>query len=143
MTVQNKNNVLKKHDDCFNNSMLSFLSYVVNSFFSGYSFSIKVYVMCRSFLSFLCGKVKPSEPKLCSIPAISHSRFHKMLIIDWFLCYFYPFEIALSVDWVVLVLNIFLIACIIKHWKSQCWKMLRRICHFYYVNIQLKCHKFA
>ena len=82
MTVQNKNNVLKKHDDCFNNSMLSLLSYVVNSFFSGYSFSIKVYVMCRSFLSFLCGKVKPSEPKLCSIPAISHSRFHKMLIID-------------------------------------------------------------
>ena len=31
----------------------------------------------------------------------------------------------------------------IKHWKSRCGKMQTPICHFYYLNIHLKCHKFA
>ena len=36
----------------------------------------------------------------------------------------------------------FLIVGSIKHWKSQCTGKMQ-ICPFYYVNIQLKCHKFA
>ena len=43
------------------------------------------------------------------------------------LYYFYPFVIALCVDWVCN--EHFLIVGIIKHWKSQCGKMQTWICH--------------
>ena len=50
--------------------------------------------------------------------------------ISWtarILYYFYPFVIALCVDWVCN--EHFLIVGIIKHWKSQCGKMQTWICH--------------
>ena len=66
-----------------------------------------------------------------------------LMIILQFLRHFYAFVIA-NMCWLSCASNeCFLIIDSIKHWKSQCGKIQTQICHFYYVNIQLKCHKFA
>ena len=39
----------------------------------------------------------------------------ELVLLDYFLFYFYPFLIALCVDWILLVIDYFLIIGSIKH----------------------------